>query len=109
MTHNNKDVGPLMPVEAIATDSEVCDDVYYLSPSVGNGEGAADRIFDIDIEGPLAVFESSDLEPLAEVWRIEDAVDAGNDFCTDNDDLLAGIEDVDVDVIGPEELTGDYF
>ena len=39
MTHNNKDVGPLMPVEAIATDSEVCDDVYYLSPSIGKGKG----------------------------------------------------------------------
>ena len=107
MTHNNKDVGPLMPVEAISTDTEVGDDVYYVSPTVSNGE--VDRIFDIDIEGPLAVFDSSDLEPLAEVWRIEDAVDASNDFCTDNDDLLAGIEDVDVDVIEPEELTGDYF
>ena len=101
MTHNNKDVGPVMPVDAIATDRDGCDDVYYLSPSIGNGEGAADRIFDIDIEGPLAVFESSDLEPLAEVWRIEDAVDASNDFYSYNDDFLAGIEDLDVYFIEP--------
>lgn len=107
MTHNNKDLGPLMPVEAISTDSEVGDDVYYVSPSESNGEGSADCIFDIDIDGPLAVFENSDFEPLAEVWRIEDAVAASNDFCIDNDDLLAGIEDVDV--IEPDELAGDYF
>lgn len=71
MTHNNcKYLEPLNLGVAISADIEGEDKIYYVNQPGGSGDITQDRIFDVDIESPLALFDSGGSKPFMDVFRL---------------------------------------